>query len=443
MKPLEMLVNSRGPILSQLLLLSISITDTFVLGLLGSEELAVGGLLNNYALLFYLVITGLSISILIINGRKVGEGDLKSVSSNLASVLLLFSLMGMFGTAIFWNIGVLIDAMGVFEGNSQWRDPYSRILAGSLGLSCIAVSLRYFLISLEETKYLDLLFLLVFVFNLILDLLLSGVIEVGIDLGVIGIPLSSVLVNCYLIIMLLLIILKSPLILIKYVKPIFSEVLSLISIGYAISAILFFEAVLFLGSHTIVASTSLEGAVAFSLFIIFVDLIIMFSVGISQSVSSKISINIGSDKPELNQDLIKNTLLLVIIINVVLGVLIGLSSLIYLYNFHGFSSIIGREILLASKYILPVAFLNSLVIVSSSIFRSLEPRSQFGINVVLGYGVIGLGATFVLSKVVGLGNEGVYIGILCGFTYSMIALVFDNKDIVAKEKLKGIFRFAR
>lgn len=73
MKPLTMLVSSKGPILSQLLLLSISMTDTFVLGFLGSEELAIGGLLNNYALLFYLLITGFSISILIVNGRNVGE----------------------------------------------------------------------------------------------------------------------------------------------------------------------------------------------------------------------------------------------------------------------------------------------------------------------------------------------------------------------------------
>lgn len=443
MKPLEMLVNSRGPILSQLLLLSISITDTFVLGFLGSEELAVGGLLNNYALLFYLVITGLSISILIVNGRKVGEGDLKGISSNLASVLLLFFLMGLLGTAIFWNIGVLIEAIAVFESNPLWIDSYSRTLAVSLGLSCIAVSLRYFLISLEETKYLDLLFLSAFVLNLIFDLLLSGVIDLGASLGVIGIPFSSLLINLYLIIILLWCVLTSPLILTKYVKTTFSNLLALIHIGLPISAILFFEAILFIGSHTIAASNSLEGAVTFSLFIIFVDLIIMFAVGISQSISSKISINIGRAKSELNRDLIINTFWLIIIINLVLGILIGLSSFIYLHNFHDVKPILAQEILLASKYILPVALLNSLVIVLSSIFRSLKPRSQFGFNVVLGYGVIGLGSAFVLSRVVGLGNEGVYIGLLCGFAYSMIALLFDNKDIVKAEKLHGILKFGR
>lgn len=351
--------------------------------------------------------------------------------------------MGLIGTAIFWNVGALIDVIGVFEGNTTWREPYSQALAVSLGLSCIAVSLRYFLISLEEGKYLDILFLSAFLLNLILDLCLSGVVDVGATLGGFGIPLSSLFVNLYLTIILFLFILKSPLIQLKFVKLTFSKVLYLVQVGAPISAILFFEAILFIGSHTLVASNSLEGAVAFSLFIIFVDLIIMFAVGTSQSISAKIAINIGSNTAELNPSLIKSAMVLIVVINFVLGVFIVLSGLICLYYFDDLEPTLVQELLLALKYIFPVAILNSLVIVSSSIFRSLEPRSQFGINVVLGYGVIGLGSSFLLSGFIGLGNEGVYIGIVCGFIYSMIALVVGNKDIVKKENLKSLFMLAR
>lgn len=57
--------------------------------------------------------------------------------------------------------------------------------------------------------------------------------------------------------------------------------------------------------------------------------------------------------------------------------------------------------------------------------------------------MIGLGSAFALSRFFGLGNEGVYIGILCGFIYPMIALVLANKDIMKKEKLDGIFILSR
>ncbi|MCP4487380.1 MAG: hypothetical protein GY820_08690 [Gammaproteobacteria bacterium] len=51
---LKFLNASRPMVVSQLLLLSIGLTDTFTLGLLGKSQLAAGSLINSYVLLIYI-----------------------------------------------------------------------------------------------------------------------------------------------------------------------------------------------------------------------------------------------------------------------------------------------------------------------------------------------------------------------------------------------------
>ena len=88
---LKFIITARPMIFSQQLL-SIGLSDTFVLSLIGQAPLAYGGLVNSYVLLLSLTAIGFVISILSVNGRSFDAGDLTEVKQNHSAAMALFTL---------------------------------------------------------------------------------------------------------------------------------------------------------------------------------------------------------------------------------------------------------------------------------------------------------------------------------------------------------------
>ncbi|MCP3687749.1 MAG: hypothetical protein GY784_04980 [Gammaproteobacteria bacterium] len=421
-------------VVSQLLLLSIGITDTFTLGLLGKSELASGGLINSYVLLLYLTVTGFAVSILSVNGRSYGRSDKDDVASNFNASLAMFGAFGLFGLIMIWNLNPVLGYFQVDDGLLTMTENYNRIVAVAFFLSCITIMLRFYLISIDKAKYLSTILSLGFLVNLALNLLLAGIVTDSVDFGMDGIAISSVITNAFLIMLLLLKKAQAD----EYASyPFcfsFQRIWVLCLVGFPLAAIICIETLLFTASHTMISHYGADHLVAFSYFLLVLDIIIMFPVGMSHCVAARLSISIGekAESPDLAPAV--DALLLTILLPVLFGIfVILLNEEIFLaLNFGklaGEAELIGR-FNHVSIYIPVIAVLSGLIIVFAAIFRSIDLKSKFSIHVLIGYWFVGIGCAYTLSTYTKLDSQGIYVGIALGFLYALVMLCITNRDSV-------------
>ncbi|MEP2785081.1 MAG: MATE family efflux transporter [Pseudoruegeria sp.] len=194
---------ARPMIFSQLLMISIGLTDTIVLGMLGTEELSSGGLVNSYELLATIVVTGFGIGVIPVNGRAFGLSDKDGLANNFAAGFALFLILVAIGCLGLTGLPLFLSWLDISSEIVSRGRTYSYLMAVSFIFGSLAVFMRFYLISINGAKYLDWIFLGAFAVNLALNLLLAGLVVEQISFGLIGIAISTVVTNVCLILVLI------------------------------------------------------------------------------------------------------------------------------------------------------------------------------------------------------------------------------------------------
>ncbi len=431
---LKFLTASKPMVVSQLLLLSIGLTDTFTLGLLGKSELASGGLINSYVLLLYLTVTGFAVSILSVNGRSYGRGDKDDVAGNFNASLAMFGVCGLFGLILIWNLNPVLGYFRVDEGLLMMTENYNRIMAVSFFLSCLTIMLRFYLISIDKAKYLSTILSLGFLVNLALNLLLAGIVTDSVDFGMDGIAISSVITNAFLITLLL----RKKVQTADYMAyPLcfsFQRIWVLCLVGFPLASIICIETLLFTASHTMISHYGADHLAAFSYFLLVLDIIIMFPVGMSHCVATRLSISIGEKAKDPDLTPAIDALLLTVLLPILFGIFVVLLSeeILLTLNLGRLAAESGliESFSQAAIFIPVIAVFYGLIIVLAAIFRSIDLKSKFSIHVLIGYWFVGIGCAYALSTFTTLDDLGIYTGISLGFLYSLVMLCIANRDTV-------------
>ncbi len=423
-------------IVSQLLLLSIGLTDTFTLGLLGKPELASGGLINSYVLLLYLTVTGFAISILSVNGRSYGRGDRDDVAGNFNASLVMFGAFGLFGLIMIWNLNAVLVYFQVDDGLLMMTENYNRIMAVSFFLSCLTIMLRFYLISIDKAKYLSPILTLGFLVNLVLNLVLAGIVADSINFGMDGIAISSIITNVLLIVLLFRKKFQADGCAAYPFHFSLQRVRVLFLVGFPLAAIICIETLLFTASHTMISQYGTDHLAAFSYFLLVLDIIIMFPVGMSHCVASRLSISIGEKAEGSDLAPAVDALLLTILLPIFFGIFVVLLSeeVLLTLNLGRLAAEAGliESFNQVSIYIPVIAVLSGLIIVFATIFRSIDLKSKFSIHVLIGYWFVGIGSAYALSTFTMLNDLGIYTGISLGFLYSLVMLCIANQNTVGR-----------
>lgn len=131
--------------LAQLAQLAMGVTDTILLGTLGRDALAAGGLGANLYFTLMIVVAGglISISILVAHAR--GSGNEARIAPILRGGVLLALLAAIPPMVVLWNIEPIVLAIGEPPGLAHAIAQYDRILLFALPASLLMATQRNFL----------------------------------------------------------------------------------------------------------------------------------------------------------------------------------------------------------------------------------------------------------------------------------------------------------
>ncbi len=431
-RPLQFIVFARPMVLSQLLMISISLTDLLVLGLLGPAAMASGGLINSYVFVAILGITGFAFAIIPLNGALHAKGDKPGMDLHFRAGLTLFTGLGALAGLVVFFMDRLVIMAGISETIFAGTRLFQTLIAVSCLPAAITVFLRHYLISIRRTDRMDLFYCIAFGLNLFSNLLLTGTLIKGISIGMAGIAAATVLTYLFLICVFLREMITSRQIALFQPKTnnlpgILKASKTLFQHGLPIALILIIETTLVSSSYWLMGQFGRPQLAMHSWFMLLFDIIFMLPVGFAQALSSKLATNqhdaLGKSQhsAHITEALIASVAAILVASSLIMGGITLLSENPAILNAHGTTTILS--LLVRSMAYLPVlALVSGLVILLATILRTLNHKTTFNIHILIGYWGIGIGASYGLMTFTPLGWAGIYIGMILGFAYAAIGL---------------------
>jgi len=434
-RPLQFIIFARPMVLSQLLMISISLTDVLVLGLLGPAAMSSGGLINSYVFVAILGITGFAFAVIPLNGRLYAQDDKPGMRLHFLAGLAVFTGLG----AVACLVVFFMDRVAIMAGISGTIFEGTRLFQTLIAISCvpaaITVFLRHYLISIQRTARLDLFYAIAFGLNLISNLLLSGLIIPIISMGMAGVAAATVLTYLFLIGFFLREIIKSRQILLfksetDSLKTILEASKALLRHGLPIALILTVETTLVSSSYWLMGQFGRSQLAMHGWFMLLFDIVFMFPIGFSQALSSRLATNWrdASGKSHTNthitEALIASVATILAVSTLIVCCVTLLSEHPAILNTQNTTEILAL-LVLSMAYLPVLALVSGLVILLATILRTLDHKTTFNIHILIGYWGIGIGASYALMTFTPLGWMGIYIGMILGFAYAAIGLALN------------------
>ncbi|MCE7797234.1 MATE family efflux transporter [Sphingobium sufflavum] len=414
-------------------------TTTWVMGRLGTETLAAGGMVGSVLLLLYLVMQGLVQGISIVFAQSVGAGR-DQIARSAATIALYTGLV--LGLALTLVLTVLPAVFMTLPGEPRVHALAGRYVLG-LAPGIVATSMlfaqRAVIFALQKSRMVVGLSWTAMTVNVALAYLLSSGSWGLPDLGIMGVGIASSVVAW------LQLILQSALIardraVSDYFRDIWRPVPELLAplarqcltIGAPIAAVMAIEGLLVTGSYFLMAGVGAVQLAGHALAQQWMAIAFMAPIGISQAVAMRIGFRIGARDAEGAARLASAAIVLTLAVTGVIALAFLFSGDTLAHSLMGSTRAISPDSLAAATDFLGIAaiaqMMRGLIVVFAAILRGCgDVRVAFR-SVIVGYWLVGLGLAGLLAFGLGLGGIGIWMGLAAGFAYSCIALSFRVKQ---------------
>ena len=424
-------------VLMQVTFMLINVTDTIMLGWLGVKELAAGTLA--FQLMFAVLIFGLGISsaLMPLVSSAAGRDDVQAVRRSvrmglwvLAITVILLMIPMLFGEQI-------LVALGQDPELSALSQTYIVIAQWSLIPAFLLTGLRNFLASLEHTRAI--------LFITILMALLNAILNYTLIFGNFGAPrfemqgaaIATVIVNLFGFLCLVLYVRYSafcrPYEIFKRLwKPEWPAFREIIKIGLPISLMIFFEAGLFSAAALMIGWIGAIELAAHGIAIQLASLSYMIPLGLSQVASVRVANSLGRGD-SVGVGLAANAVMLLALGFACMSALVFIlvpEVLIELFLSEDESDASSVITYAVPMLVMAAAFqiFDAIQVISAGNLRGLKDAKVPMIIAAISYWPIGLTAAYVLAFPLRYGGTGVWAGLVIGLAVASVCLTWRFKN---------------
>jgi MATE family multidrug resistance protein len=415
----------------QVLQMMIGITDTMMLGWYSVPALAAGTIAASVLFSILLLGAGFAFAVLPLASEAVGQGDAQATRRATRMGMWLSALYGVAVLPLFWFSGTLLLAIGQKPEVAAGAQAYLRV--GGFGVlpALMTFVLRSHLSALERTRVTMWAILAAVVLNVAVNwLLIFG--NLGFpEMGLVGAAVASVAVNVLTALILLLYatrapgmasydLLRNPL---RPDWPVFARVFRL---GLPIGLTHLSESGLFAASAVMMGWLGTVPLAAHGVAIQVAGLVFMVHLGFSQAVTVRVGQARGrEDRPGLLRAAAAASILSLLAVILATALYFGAGPQI-VSLFIDPADPAAPAILALGAHLLMLAALFQLVdagqIMALGMLRGMQDTAVPMVYAMLGYWALGVPASYVLGFPLGLGPDGIWLGLCIGLAAVAVAL---------------------
>ncbi len=433
-------------VLMQITFMLISVTDTIMLGWLGVTQLAAGVLAFQMMFIALIFGLGLSAALMPLVSEAAGRDDTQAVRRSVRMGLWVLGIaVTLLMIPLFFAEEILI-ALGQKPELSALAQGYINIAQWSLIPAFLLTGLRNFLASLEHTRVILIITLLMAVINAGLNYVLIFGNFGAPRLELQGAAIATVVINFFGFVSIVLYIhfsrFSRPYEIFKRLWvpewPAFRE---LIKVGLPISLMIFFEAGLFSAAAFMMGWIGTIELAAHGIAIQIASISYMIPLGFSQAASVRVGNAVGrSDREGIR--LAANAVMLVSIIMALFSALVFVlfpDTLIQL-----FLDKANNDAVAVLTYAVPLLYMaaafqvfDTVQVASAGNLRGLKDTKIPMIIASISYWPVGLTIAYVLAFPLGLGGVGIWGGLVAGLAVAGILLTLRFK----RREALGLVKF--
>lgn len=418
-----------GSFLAQL---SIGITDTVMMGWYGVEELAALSLATSYYFVLYLLGSGFAIAVMPMVAAAIANEDRVQVRRVTRMGVWISALAGLAAIPLFWFSEPIFLALGQQPELSQHMQIYLRIAGWSMPFFLVAMVFKSHLSALEHTQ-------IVLWSTLVAAVLNAGVNWVLIfgnlgapEMGLQGAAIASLGTNAALFVFLaayaaLARSLREYAILARLWRPDWEALAQVIRLGLPIGLTMLAESGLFTASAFMMGWISEEALAVHGIALQISAATFMIHLGLSSAATVRAGHAWGQKDPvNLRKGALAALVLSLATVAITIALFLGVPDvLIGLFldpEEPARDALIAMGVgLLAMAALFQLA--DAVQVMALGFLRGVQDTKRPMIYAVISYWGIGVPASYVLGFPMGLGGQGIWLGMALGLSVAAVTMM--------------------
>ncbi|MEP0944004.1 MAG: MATE family efflux transporter [Rhizobiaceae bacterium] len=428
-------------VLAQLAQIAIGVTDTIMLGWLGTTELAAGTLAFQCFFIFLIVGIGFGAAMVPLIANALGRDDPTSVRrASRMGLWVLFALAIVFMVPLWFTKSILL-ALGQEEQLAQLAANYMRIAQWSLAPAFLLIGLRSFLTSLEKAN--------VVLWITIFASILNGLLNYALIFGNWGAPrmeiegaaTASLISNVFAVVLAIWLVSRTPEakpydLFVRFWRPDWGAVARICQLGVPISLSILAEAGMFSAASIMIGWLGEIQLAAHGIALQLASVAFMIPLGLAQGGS----VRVGNAAGRGDKQAVGMAGRAVMILAVGIGVLSALIFLVFpepLIRLFLDDTTSADKVELVVRIGVPMLYMaaafqvfDSLQVASGSNLRGLQDTKIPMYIAAFSYWVIGVGSAYVFAFHLGTGGVGVWGGLVVGLAAASLGLTlrFNSRE---------------
>ena len=420
-------------VFAQLAQIAIGVTDTIMLGWLGTSELAAGTLA--FQLFFILLIVGIGFGAAMVPliANAMGREDPRSVRRAGRMGLWVLIAMAILFMAPLWFTRPILLLFGQEAELAQMAQDYMRIAQWSMIPAFILIGLRSFLTSIEKAN--AVLWITVFTATL------NGLLNYAFIFGNWGAPrlemegagVATLIANIVAAGMALVVVAQTPAakpytLFVRFWRPDWLAIKDIFRLGVPISLSIFAEAGMFSAASVMIGWIGEIPLAAHGIALQWASAAFMIPLGLAQAASVRVG-NAAGRNDNIAIGLAGRA---VLILGLGFAVLAALLFLVFPEQMvRLFLDADSADVDLVVAYAVPMLYMaaafqvfDTLQVASGSNLRGLQDTKVPMFIATFSYWIVGMGSAYVLAFPMGFGGAGVWGGLVVGLATAAAALTY-------------------
>lgn len=416
---------------SQLTQIAIHVTDTVMIGRLGSTELAAGVLAMQFFFVIFIFGMGFALAVMPLVATAEGEEDIRGVRQSVRMGLWVVLGYSILTIPILWFSEAILLQLGQATETASLAQDYIRVAQWGIFPALTIMVLRSYLSAIELAGIVLWSTVIALVLNAVLDYaLIFG--ELGAPrLEIVGAALASLFSNIIAALFMVGYTYWAPS-LQKYqlyvriwrANP--TALLQVFRLGWPIGATLLAEIGLFAASSIMMGWVGIVQLAAHGIALQIISVIFMIPLGLASAATVRVGNALGRGDPLGLDRAAKTVYLLSWIVAVIAAVILWMTPEFLIALYLNAKNPDAAAILLAGVPLLAVAAAFQLFditqVVSANVLRGLQDTRVPMLIAVLSYWVIGVPTAYALAFWAGFGGVGVWSGLALGLAVASILL---------------------
>ena len=426
---------------AELILFSVFLTDIVMLGYIGELSLSAALLANSTFVLFYVTALGFLQGALPLATRHLERRDRAAYTGVIVLSIIKAAVIGLVIAATFICYPLILRALGYPKDMIAESWTYIAWILPGYGVSVIYIALRNAVIATSSSQGFITLSIATLILNAVFNYLLGFGFSIGdvtfTGMGISGIGLASSIIEMVLLAGFLLLLHQSGFRLSdlgagsrQRIKAALQQLRESFVIGLPIGVVFFVNSTLFSGVLIMVGRHDIQGMAALALIFECAALLIMIPFGLSEAIVQRVSHfhAMASHARQRQVEIVTQASICVTVAYIMVLAAIYFVGGINIPVLLLFDKSSHQELITTLDGFMVLGFvvaaLHTFVIIMASILRGLlDVNISMFVSLTCYWGV-GLGLTFILVEIAGLGARSGLISVVIALAVSVVSIIW-------------------